>query len=158
MLMFVLRGEHLQFWERHKRVLGEDFMHRKAVNEPDEHILNQVMLNLKEQVERHGFTLSGHFGLPEPNPLHDHNQTPRIIQHEIKHNMEELQANIAHTENRLNHKQQTVIKTVMESMEKGLGTMIALDASGGTGKNIHVMPHLQQSLCTKQSGSCNSCK
>ena len=25
MLMFVLRGEHLQFWERHKRVLCEDF-------------------------------------------------------------------------------------------------------------------------------------
>ena len=47
MLMFILRGEHLQFWERHKRVLGEDFMHRAAVNEPDEYILNQVLLDLK---------------------------------------------------------------------------------------------------------------
>uniref|UniRef100_A0A671V0R7 ATP-dependent DNA helicase n=1 Tax=Sparus aurata TaxID=8175 RepID=A0A671V0R7_SPAAU len=136
MLMFVLRGEHLQFWERHKCVHGEDFMHRAAVNEPDENILNQVLLDLKDQVERHGFTLSGHFGLPKPNPLHDHNQTPRIIQHEIEHNMEELKANSTHTENRLNHEQQTVIKTVMESVEKGLGKMIALDASGGTGKTF----------------------
>ena len=114
MLIF---GEHLQFWERHKCVLGEDFMHRAAVNEPDEYILNQVLFDLKDQVERHGFTLSRHFGLPEPNSLHDHNQTPHIIQHEIEHNMEELQANITHTETRLNHKQ----LTVMESVEKGLG-------------------------------------
>ena len=56
MLMFVLGGEHLQLWERHKRVVGEDFMHRAAVNEPDEYILNQVLLDLKDQVERHGFT------------------------------------------------------------------------------------------------------
>ena len=62
--MSVLRGEHLQFWERHKHVLGEDFMHRAAVNEPDEYILKQVLLDLKDQVERHGFTLSGHFSLP----------------------------------------------------------------------------------------------
>ena len=61
MLVFVLRGEHLQFWERHKRVLGEDFMHRAAANEPDVYILNQVLLELKDRVERHGFMLSGHF-------------------------------------------------------------------------------------------------
>ena len=90
MLMFVLRGEHLQFWERHRCVLGEDLMDRAAVNEPHEYNLNQVLLKLKDQAERHGFTLSEHFGLPEPNPLHDHNQTPRIIQHEIEHNMEEV--------------------------------------------------------------------
>ena len=61
--------------------------------------------------------LSGHFGLPEPNPLQDHKQTPCIIQHEIEHNIE-LQANITHTENRLNHKQQTFIKTVMRASER----------------------------------------
>ena len=44
MLMFVLRGEHLQFWERHKRVLGEDFMHRAAVNEPDEYNITLTLL------------------------------------------------------------------------------------------------------------------
>ena len=99
MLLFILRGEQMQFRERYKCVLGEDFMHRAVVNELDEYILNQVLLDLKDQVERHGFTLSGHFSLPEPNPLHDHNQTPRIIQREIEHNMEELQPNITHTVN-----------------------------------------------------------
>lgn len=29
MLMFVLRGEYLQFWERYKRVLCEDFMQQE---------------------------------------------------------------------------------------------------------------------------------
>ena len=110
----------MQFWES---VLSEDFMHRAAVNEPDEYILNQVLLDLKDQVDRHGFTLNEHFGLPEPDPLHDHNHTARIIQHEIDHSMEELQANITYTENRLNNEQQTAIKKVMESVEKGLGKM-----------------------------------
>ncbi|XP_028301369.1 uncharacterized protein LOC114462606 [Gouania willdenowi] len=140
MLMFVLRGEHLQFWERHKRVLSEDFMHRAAMNEPNEYILNQVLLDLKDCIERHGFTLSGNFGLPEPI-LHDHNQTPRIIQHETEHNMEELQAQITQTENTLNHEQKTVVKTVMESVEHGLGKMIALNASSGTGKTF-VLCHI----------------
>ena len=123
MLMFVLRGEHLQFWEKHKHVLGEDFMHR------------------------------------EPNPLHDHNQTPHIIQHEIEHSIEELQANITRTENRLNHEQQTVIKTVMESVEKSLGKMMALDASGGTGKTFilcHILykvrAEVKVALATAASG------
>uniref|UniRef100_A0A671VV85 ATP-dependent DNA helicase n=1 Tax=Sparus aurata TaxID=8175 RepID=A0A671VV85_SPAAU len=118
-----------------------------------------LLLDLKDQVERHGFTLNGHFGLNEPNPLHDHNQTPRIIQLEIEHNMEEVLANITRTENRLNHKQQTVIKTVMESVVKGLGKMIALDASGGTGKTFiscHILDKVRAegkvALATAASG------
>ena len=51
MLIFVLRGEHLQFWERHKRVLCEDFMHTAGVTEPDERIVNHVLLELKDHVE-----------------------------------------------------------------------------------------------------------
>ena len=134
--MFVLRGEHLQFWERHKHVLCEDFMHRANVNEPDEFIVTQVLLDLKDHVERHGFTLNGNFGLPEPDPLHVRSQIPRIIQHETEHNIEELQTIITDTENSLNDEQQKVVETVMESVEQGLGKMISLDASGGTGKTF----------------------
>uniref|UniRef100_A0A8C5G907 ATP-dependent DNA helicase n=1 Tax=Gouania willdenowi TaxID=441366 RepID=A0A8C5G907_GOUWI len=147
MLMFVLRGEHLQFWERHKRVLCDD-LHRTAMNEPNENILNEVLLDLKDHIERHGFTLSGNFGLPEPNPLHDQNQTPHIIQHETEHNMEELHAQIIQTENTLNPEQQSVVKTVIESVEQGLGKMIVLDASGGTGKTF-VLCHILNKVRAK---------
>lgn len=60
------------------------------------------------------------------DPLHDHNPTPRIFQQETAHNMEELQAHITQIQNRLNHEQQTVIRTVMRAWNRDL--MIALDA------------------------------
>uniref|UniRef100_A0A8C5E9X1 ATP-dependent DNA helicase n=1 Tax=Gouania willdenowi TaxID=441366 RepID=A0A8C5E9X1_GOUWI len=107
-----------------------------------------VLLDLKDHIERHGFTLSGNFGLPEPNPLHDQNQTPHIIQHETEHNMEELHAQITQTENTLNLEQQSVVKTVIESVEQGLGKMITLDASGGTGKTF-VLCHILNKVCAK---------
>ena len=62
--------------------------------------------------------------------------------------MEELQANITHTENRVNHEQQTVIKTVMESVEKGLGKMIALDTSGRTEKTF-ILYHILNKVCAE---------
>ena len=62
--------------------------------------------------------------------------------------MEELQVSITHIENRLNHKQQTVIKTVVESVEKGLGKMIALDASGGTRKTF-IFCYILNKVCTE---------
>ena len=40
MLMFVLRKDHLCFWERHISVLCKDFMHTACVNEPNDHIVN----------------------------------------------------------------------------------------------------------------------
>ncbi|KAJ8364946.1 hypothetical protein SKAU_G00137770 [Synaphobranchus kaupii] len=95
MLMFILRGEHLEFWERHKRVLCEDLMHAAGVNEPDEGVVSQVLLELKDHVERHGFTLSENFGLPEPDPVHVQPCIPRVIQHETEHNIPELEAHIA---------------------------------------------------------------
>ncbi|KAF7648788.1 hypothetical protein LDENG_00151820 [Lucifuga dentata] len=137
MLMFILRGEHLQFWERHKRVLCEDLMHAAGVNEPDEGIVSQVLLELKDYVERHGFTLNENFGLPEPDPIHVQPRIPHIIQHGTDHNIPELEAHITETEHLLNDEHRVVVKTVMESVDQGLGKMIAVDASGGTGKHSH---------------------
>ena len=134
MLMFVLGGEHLQFWERHKRVLCEDLMHKAGVNEPGERIVNQVLLELKDHVKRHGFTLSEKFVLPEYDAVHVQPRMPRAIQHETEHNIPQLQADIAEIEYRLNDEQRVVVNTVMDNVEQALGKMIAVDASGGTGK------------------------
>ena len=98
MLMFVLGGEHLQFWVRHKRVLCEDLMRKAGVNEPDERIVNQVLLELKDHVKRHGFTLSENFGVPEPDAVHVQPRMPRAIQHETEHNIPQLEADIAERE------------------------------------------------------------
>ncbi|KAJ8348928.1 hypothetical protein SKAU_G00275170 [Synaphobranchus kaupii] len=125
MLMFILRGEHLEFWERHKRVLCEDLMHAAGVNEPDE-------------------------GIP---------RITRVIQHETEHNIPELEAHIAETGDLLNDEQRVVVKTVMESVEQGLGKMIAVDASGGTGKTFtlsHILDKVRAqgkvALATAASG------
>ena len=87
-------------------------------------------------MERHGFTLSENCGLPEPDAVHVQPRMPRVIQHETEHNIPQLQADIAETEYRLNDEQHVVVDTVMESVEQALGKMIAVDASGGTGKTF----------------------
>ncbi len=136
MLIFVLRGNHLQFWERHKYVLCEDFMRAAGVNEPNGRVVSEVLLELRDQIERHGFSLSKTFGLPEPEPVHIQSRIPRIIEHETGHNIGELEAHIAQTECLLNDEQRVVVNTVMRSVEHGHGWMIAVDASGGTGKTF----------------------
>lgn len=94
------------------------------MNEPDEVIMSQVLLELKDHVERHGF--SENFGLPEPDPVHVQLHIPRIIRHETEH-IPELEAHIAETENLLNDEQRVVVKTVMQTVEQGLGKIIAVD-------------------------------
>ena len=135
MLMFVLQGQHLQFWERHKRLLCENFMPKARVNAPDESIVAEVLMDLKNRLERHGFTLT-QFGIPEPDPHNIRPRIPLIIQHETQHNLADLEGQISDTEDLLNEDQRLVVTTVMESVEKGLGRMIAMDASGGTGKTF----------------------
>ena len=140
MVMFVLQGDHLQFWERHKHLLCEDLTHKAGLQAPDGSILAEVLMDLKDRLERHGFTLT-QFNIPEPDPRDIQPRMPLIIQDEIQHNLPDLEAQISVTEDLLNDNQRLVVKTVMDSVEQGLGMMIALDASGGTGKT-YTLTHI----------------
>ena len=86
--------------------------------------------------KRHGCTLSENVGLPESDAVHVQPRMPRVIQHATEHNIPQLEADIAVREYRLNDEQRVVVNTVMVSVEQALGKMIAVDASGGTGKTL----------------------
>lgn len=130
-------------------------MHVAGVTEPDDIIVTQVLLELKDHVERHGFMLSENSGLPGPDPVHIKPCIPCVIQHETEHNIPELEAHVAETEDLLNDEQHVVVKIVMESVEQGPGKMIAVDTSGATGKTFtssHILAHGKVAFTTAASG------
>eukprot|EP00064_Thunnus_orientalis_P015730 superscaffoldBa00002973_g15787 len=86
------------------------FMHVAGVTEPDDIIVTQVLLELKDHVERHGFMLSENSGLPGPDPVHIEPCIPCVIQHKTEHNIPELEAHVAETEDLLNDEQHVVVK------------------------------------------------
>lgn len=51
MLMYVLKKDYIQFWERHKLLISEDLTHAAGLSEPDENIINQVLFELQDHVE-----------------------------------------------------------------------------------------------------------
>ena len=97
---------------------------------------NKVLLELKEYIERHGFSLNANFGLPEPQTIDIPDSICRMIKQETEHNFEFLESEIKETEILLNEEQQIIVNSVMESIDRKLGKMISIDASGGTGKTF----------------------
>ena len=136
MIMFVLRKDYIQFWERHMRTISEDLTHAAGLSEPDDNIINQVLLELQDHLERHGYNLTVNFGLPMPDPALIQPRIPQAIRHETQHDVPELQRYIQDTEHLLNDEQRAVANRVLESVRLNLGRIIGLDASGGTGKTF----------------------
>ena len=136
LLMFVLKKDYFQFWQRHMHTISEDLTHAAGLSEPDDTVINQVLLELQDYVERHGYHLTNNFQLPQPNLALIQPRIPQDIRHETEHNMTELQNVIQETQHLLNDEQRAVADCVLESVRLNLGQLIGLDASGGTGKTF----------------------
>ena len=135
-LIFVLRKDHIQFWQRHNHSISQDLTHAAGLTEPDDNILNQVLLEIQEHLERYGYDLTVNFKLPQPNRDLIRQTDPHDIRHETQHDVPELQRYIDATQHLLNDEQRAVAHCVLESVQNNHGKLIALDASGGTGKTF----------------------
>ena len=156
MLMFVVRSNHRNFFERHTSLLAEDLVNAAGLEEANHEIINDVLISLSDHVSRHGFELNKNFGLPEPNRRP---QMPRIIQHEVNNDMETLQADVLQNRSLLTEEQSSVVVAILNSVSNSEGKIIALDAPGGTGKSFVLNQVLNQvryenkvALATASSG------
>ena len=131
-LIFVLRSKYKEFFERNSKLLCQDLMKQQKVSEPDDEMINIVLLDIQKHVEQHGFTMAT-FGLPEPEA-----STPRrsIIEDEVSYDKESLYIEAQRYEALLTDEQQDIVDTIFHSVHSSTGKLIAIDAPGGTGKTF----------------------
>ncbi len=123
------------FWEKHKNILSEDLLRRDGLTEPNDQILNEVLLNIEEYVQRNGFEIEK-FQLPKPDHNLMSNSIPREIREESEYDIEMMTEIVQQNVPLLNEDQQKVYDTIIESVNTGKGEIIALDAAGGSGKTF----------------------
>eukprot|EP00095_Tigriopus_kingsejongensis_P008014 maker-scaffold1844_size26589-snap-gene-0.4 protein:Tk08014 transcript:maker-scaffold1844_size26589-snap-gene-0.4-mRNA-1 annotation:"hypothetical protein Y032_1114g3627" len=134
-LMFHRPADPKQFWEKWRLELCRDFMKRDRLSAPSEMIVNQVLFDLQDRVERDGLHLANDFQMPMPNPdIIAQLQTPRIIREEIEFDVVELQIRAEQGYATLNMEQKNVFDRIYNAVTNEDGQLFALNASGGTGK------------------------
>ena len=92
--LFSVPTDPLALWEHHQTSLSEDFLCRaKRVVldvQLDEHILNCVLLDIENRLQRHGKSLEDYPGMPVPKHMLNPHEEPRIIQNELDYCVSDL--------------------------------------------------------------------
>ena len=148
MLVFVVRSNHKDFFDRHINLLSEDYLYDAGLVEPTVEIINAVLISLSDQVSKHGYNLYEDFGIPEPN--REMVNIPRIIHHECNNDIESLKECVERNNPFLTEEQNLVVQAVRKSIEQDEGKIISLDAPGGTGKSF-VLTHLLNLVRSRRS-------
>ena len=120
-LLFNVPTDPLVLWENHKVSLAEEFLHRAKLSVPDvqldEHILNSVLLDIEQRLEKHGKSLSDYPGMPLPRNIRNRYEEPRVIQDEldlcVSDQLERFQTNA----NLLNADQLIIFNTIMKVLD-----------------------------------------
>ncbi len=134
-LIWVKPADPRSFWEKHKAVLCEDLLHGDGAQEPIENVLNAVLLEVEEHLQRNGCELEN-FNLPKPNPCLMIDKPPRDIIEETNYDINTLKEIVSQNVPKFNEEQSQVYQRVMSSIEHDKGEIIALEAPGGTGKTF----------------------
>ncbi len=135
LLIWVKPADPKAFWEKHQMLLCEDLLHRDGLTEPTESVLNEVLLEIQEHIERNGLDLET-FRLPKPDRSLVKGKVPKEILEETSYDTDALKEIVEANVPRLNKEQAAVYKRVMNSIDNNLGEIIGLDAAGGTGKTF----------------------
>jgi len=137
-LMWLQPAKAREFWERHKDTLAQDIMHRDQVQETNENILNEVLIEIQEHLQRNGYDLTD-FQIPKPSPdlLHpESNRVPHEIRDETNFDAGKLAEVVHQNEPLLNEEQRPIYSAILHSVETDAGELFAIDAPGGTGKTF----------------------
>jgi len=132
-LMYCRPADPLEFWNRHKFELCRDFMLRDRVEQINHQVQNEALIHIQSILDNDCLLLHEHFNLPKPDQEQTHD-IPKVISDELNHDPVVLKDSVQAEYPKLNHEQKEVFNTVMDSITNGDGKIIALDASGGTGK------------------------
>ena len=149
-LLFNVPTDPLVLRENHKASLAEDFLQRAKLSVPDvqldDHILNSVLLDIEQRLEKHGESLSDYPGMSMPRNIRNRYEEPRVIQDEldlcISDQLEQFQTNA----NQLNAGQLIIFNTIMKVLDDSdvYPKVFFIDRLGGTGKTF-----LYNTLLTK---------
>ena len=137
-LLFNVPTDPLVLWENHKASLPEDFLQRAKLSvsdvQLDEHILNSVLLDIKQRLEKHGESLSDYPGMSMPRNTRNRYEEPRVIQDEldlcVSDQLERFQTNA----NQLNADQLIIFNTIMKVLDDSdvYPKVFFIDGPGGT--------------------------
>ncbi len=123
------------FWERHKEILCEDLLRRDGVSQPSAEILNEVLLDIEEHMNRNGYEIES-FQIPKPDHNLMPNRIPRELREEMEYDVDALKDIVERNVPLLNQEQREVYDTIINSVNNRTGEIIALEAPGGSGKTF----------------------
>ena len=127
--------EPKEFWNRHKDILCEDLLRRDHLDAPSDSIINEVLLDIEEHVQRNGFEMET-FQLPKPDHDLITQRIPRELREETEYDITILKEIVEKNVPLLNEEQRNVYDAILDSVNNGKGEMFALDAPGGSGKTF----------------------
>ncbi len=151
LLIWVKPADPRSFWEKHKAVLSEDLLHRDGVHELSENVLNEVLLEIEEHLQRNGCELEN-FNLPKPDQSLMKGRLPKEIEEETNYDVNTLKQIVHENVPKFNEEQRQVYQRVMSSIEQDKGEIIALDAPGGTGKTFLISTLLAKVRSEREVG------
>ena len=141
-LLFSVPTDPLALWEHHQASLSEDFLCRaKRVVldvQLDEHIINCVLLDIENRLQRHGKSLEDYPGMPVPKYMRNPYEEPRIIQNELDYCVSDLLEMVRVNLPMINADQLIVFNTVMKAIDDSAvyTKVFFVDGTGGTGKTF----------------------
>lgn len=134
-LIWTQPSDPMAFWNRHLNLLTEDLLHQLNVQTPSDHIINQVLFEIQQHVERNGYVMED-MNIPKPDPNFVRDMGPRELCEETNYNIQELEQLLHKNVPLMNTEQLEVYNRTIDSINNDRGLLIALDAPGGTGKTF----------------------
>ena len=138
-------SEPLALWQTHKESMSEDFLfhQRRLTENPNfdytESIFNRALIYLEDKTLSfpNGQVLT-EYGLPAPDRSHPASSTdlPREVALEYAYDRDELQQMVDHRTPLLTLDQRTAYDAILQLARDETGSIVFLDAPGGTGKTF----------------------
>jgi hypothetical protein len=136
MLIFLQPTKALEFWERHRNALCQHLMIRDRLAEPKPAMVNDVLLELRDHLQRHGLhPTDNNYPLPPPDENQRTVADEREIREETDFDLPTLQLSLDEHLRNMTAEQRRVYDRVVGSVRNNRGLIIALDAPGGSGKS-----------------------
>ena len=141
MLTWCEPSNPLEIYEHHKEAMAEDFLHQHRTRlgnvdlDLNDDIFNLALNNLHDKVLSMGGRELSEYGLPQPQAV-DSERFARVYRREIDYNQGEQQAYVEHNVPLLPTDQLEVYDCICSMIDSDEGSMLFLDAPGGTGKTF----------------------
>ena len=131
----------LEIYEHRKEPMAEDFLHqhrtrlRNVELDFNDDIFNLALNDLQDKVLSMGGRELSEYGLPQPQTV-DNDRFARVYRREIDYNQGEQEAYVEHNLPLLTTDQREVYDCFCSMIDGDEGSMLFLDAPGGTGKTF----------------------